>query len=93
MGMGITPRVLLVGGLSTQEILIGTPILRWYLQNSIVVKKNHQVVEYQQKRCFKVLVQHVTRDTNPDLNIMAETKDTGTLAMGHYVWTKVSTQT
>ena len=28
-----------------------------------------------------------------DLNIMAETKDTGTLAMGHYVWTKVSTQT
>ena len=38
-GMGITPRVLLVGGLSAQEILIGTPNLRWYLQNSIVVKK------------------------------------------------------
>ena len=82
-----------MGGISAKEILIGTPILRWYLQNSIVVAKNHQVVDYQQKCCFKVLVQDVMEDTSPDLNIMAETKNMGTLAMGRYVWTKVSTQT
>ena len=30
MGMGKTTRVLLVGGMSAQEILIATPLLRWY---------------------------------------------------------------
>ena len=70
-----------------------TPNLRRYLQNSIVVTKIHKVVEYQQKCCFKGLAKDVMEDANPDLNIIAETKDTGTLAMGHYVWTKVSTQT
>ena len=48
MSMGKTPRVLLVGGMSAQEILIATPLLRWYLQHGIVVIKNHQVIEYQQ---------------------------------------------
>ena len=90
MGIGISPRVLLVGGMSAQEILIGTLILRWYLQNRIVITKIYQVVKYQQKRCFKGLAQNVTRDTSPDLNIMAETKDTGTLAMGRYVWQKLA---
>ena len=81
MGMGKTPRVLLVGGMSAQEILIATPLLRWYLQQGIVVTKIHQVVECQQKRCFKGLARDVTAvrragDTNPDLKIMAETKKT-----------------
>ena len=81
MSMGKTPRVLLVGGMSAQEILIATPLLRWYLQHGIVVTKIHQVVEYQQKRCFKGLARDVTAarragDINPDLKIMAETKKT-----------------
>ena len=75
MGIGKTPRVLLVGGMSAQEIIIGSPILRWYLQNSIVVTKLYQVVEYQKRVCFKGLAQDVMEDTNPDLNIMADTKD------------------
>ena len=32
-------------------------------------------------------------DTNPDLNIMAETKHMGTLAMVRNVWINVRTQT
>ena len=81
MSMGQNPRVLLVGGMSAQEILVATPLLRWYLQHGIVVTKIHQVVEYQQKRCFKGVVQGITEarragDTNPDLKIMAETKKT-----------------
>ena len=79
MGMGKTPRVLLVGGMSAQEILIATPLLRWYLQHGIDVPKIYQVIEYQQKCCFKGLARDVTvarraGDTNPDLKIMAETK-------------------
>ena len=89
MDMGKTPKVLCVGGMSAQEILIGTPILRKYLQNSIVLTKNHQMVEYQQRCCFKGPAQDVTKNTNPDLNIMSETKNVGTLAMGRYLWTKV----
>ena len=81
MGMGKTTRVLLVGGMSAQEILIVTPVLRWYLQHGTVITKIHQVVECQQKRCFKGLVWDVTvarraGNTNPDLKIMAETKKT-----------------
>ena len=64
MGMGKTPRVLLVGGMSAQEILIATPLLRWYLQHGIVVTKIHQVVEYQQKRCFKGLVYYYKGHVN-----------------------------
>ena len=39
MDMGKTSKVLCVGGMSAREILIGTPILRFYLQNSIVLTK------------------------------------------------------
>ena len=81
MDMGKTPRVLLVGGMSAQEILIATPLLSWYLQHGIVVTKIHQLIEYRQKRCFKGLARDVTvarkaGNTNPDLKIMAETKKT-----------------
>ena len=37
--------------------------------------KLYQVVEYQKRVCFKGLAQDVMEDTNPDLNIMADTKD------------------
>ena len=79
MGMGKNPRVLLVGGMSAQEILIATPLLRWYLQHGIEVTNIYQVVEYQQKRCFNGLAQSITEarragDINPDLKIMADTK-------------------
>ena len=40
MDMGKNPKFLCVGGMSAQEILIGTPILHKYLQNSIVLTKN-----------------------------------------------------
>ena len=91
--MGKTPRVLCVGGMSAQEIFIGTLNLRWYLQNSIVLTKNHQMVKYQQRCCFKGPVQDVTENNNTDLNIMAETKNQGTLAMGRYLCTIVCSQT
>ena len=52
MGMGKKPRVLLVGGMSAQDILIATPLLRWYLEHGIEVTKIHQVVEFQQMKCF-----------------------------------------
>ena len=81
MKMGKTPRLLLVGGMSAREILVATPLLRWYLQHGIVVTKIYQVVEYQQKRCFTGLAKDVTEakragDIYPHKKIMADTKKT-----------------
>ena len=100
MGMGKNPKVLLVGGMSAQEILIATPLLRWYLQHGIEVTNIYQVVEYQQKRCFNGLAQSITEarragDINPDLKIMADTKKKrkATRPTDVYAWIKLNTAT
>ena len=81
MGLGKQPRVLLVGGMAAEEILIATPLLQWYLKHGLEVKKVHQVVEYQRRRCFEGLADTISAarragDTNPDSKIMAETNKT-----------------
>ncbi|MCG8032144.1 MAG: hypothetical protein JAZ03_08205 [Candidatus Thiodiazotropha taylori] len=81
MGIGEQSRVLLVGGMSAQEILVATPLLRWYLEHGIEVTKIQQVVEYQQQRCFRGLSKNISEarregDVNPDKKIMAETRKT-----------------
>ena len=81
MGLGKQPRVLLMGGMAAEEILIATPLLQWYLKHRLEVAKVHQVVEYQRNRCFEGLADTISAarragDTNPDLKIMAETNKT-----------------
>ena len=77
MGMGKKPRVLLVGGMSAQDILIATPLLRWYLEHGIEVTKIHQVVEFQQMKCFDGLSRSITEarraaDVDEKLKVIAE---------------------
>jgi hypothetical protein len=40
------PRRLLIGGMRGREMLIITPLLKWYLEHGMLVTKIYQVVEF-----------------------------------------------
>ncbi|BFZ03070.1 hypothetical protein BsWGS_06109 [Bradybaena similaris] len=48
-----SPRRTLIGSYSGKQILLATPLLKWYLQNDLEVTKIYQVIEYQPQTCFK----------------------------------------
>jgi hypothetical protein len=73
-----TPRRLLVGGMKARQILIATPLLRWYLNHGMVVTKIYQVVEYQARACFRDFMEEVSDarregDVSTDKAIIADT--------------------
>jgi G:T-mismatch repair DNA endonuclease (very short patch repair protein) len=74
------PRRLLVGGMRGREILIVTPLLKWYLEHGMVVTKIYQVVEFTPHRCFQEFVKEVSDgrplgDAHPDKAIIGDTKN------------------
>ena len=71
-------RRLLVGGMKGEQMLIVTPLLRWYLNHGMTVTKIYQVVEFQSQRCFQDFVSEVSDahrlgDDAPDTAIIADT--------------------
>ena len=73
------PRRLLVGGIRGREMLIATPLLKWYLEHGMVVTKIYQVVEFTPHRCFQEFVKEVSDgrrlgDAHPDKAIIGDTK-------------------
>lgn len=78
-GLSEKPRKLLVGGMRARQMLIATPLLKWYLDHGLEVTQIYQVVEYTPKACFKDFVQEVSDarrdgDRDPDKAIIADTK-------------------
>ena len=76
--LSTNPRRLLVGGMKGKQLLIATPLLRWYLNHGMVVTKIYQVVEFQKERCFKDFEREVSDarrlgDKDPDTAIIADT--------------------
>ncbi|VDI57816.1 Hypothetical predicted protein [Mytilus galloprovincialis] len=72
------PRRLLVGGMRARQMLIATPLLKWYLEHGMLVTKIYQVLEFKPQRCFRDFVKVVSDnrrlgDANPDKAIIAET--------------------
>ncbi|XP_071137847.1 uncharacterized protein [Mytilus edulis] len=72
------PRRLLVGGMRGRQMLIATPLLKWYLEHGMLVTKIYQVVEFKPQRCFRDFVNVVSDnrrlgDADPDKTIIAET--------------------
>jgi hypothetical protein len=72
------PRRLLVGGTKARQILLATPLLKWYLDHGLVVTKIYQVVEYRKMACFDEFVQEVSEarragDARKELAIIADT--------------------
>jgi hypothetical protein len=77
-GLSDKPRRLLVGGMKARQILLATPLLKWYLDHGMKVTKIYQVVEYRKMACFQHFVQDVSDarragDASPELAIIADT--------------------
>ena len=73
------PRELLVGVMKAEQILIATPLLKWYIEHGLKVTKIYQVVEYNNPfACFDIFVKKVTDarrkgDENAKGGIIAQT--------------------
>ena len=72
------PRNMLVGGMKAKQMLISTPLLRWYIKKGLVVTKIYQCVEYTPRKCFANFVAEVSDarrggDVDPNQAIIADT--------------------
>ena len=75
-GIMSRPRRSLIGSMKGKNILLATPLLKWYLEHDLEVKRNYQVIEYTPKPCFKPFGDAVssarrTGDANPSKAIIA----------------------
>ena len=59
-GDNIKKRKTLVGGLKARNILLATPLLKFYLDIGMEVVDISMVIEYDSSECFKTFTEHVT---------------------------------
>lgn len=52
----------LIGSMFGKNILLITPLLKWYLEHGLVVTKVHQLVQFNPKRCFERFANQVSDD-------------------------------
>ena len=52
----------LISSMKGKEIIILTPLLKWYLENGLVVTRLHYFISYNGKECFNWFVEEVTND-------------------------------
>lgn len=62
-----------------RQLLIATPLLKWYISHGLEVTKIYQTVEYDRQKCFKSFVRDVSDarrqgDVDPSKTILADTR-------------------
>lgn len=62
-----------------RQLLIATPLLKWYISHGLEVTKIYQTVEYDRQKCFKSFVRDVSDarrqgDVDPSNTILADTR-------------------
>jgi hypothetical protein len=68
----------LIGSMKGDKILLYTPLLKWYLENGLVINFFYQAISYTPKQCFKGIADEISDarradDENEDMAINAET--------------------
>ena len=71
------PQRQLIGSYYGEKMLLGTPLLQWYLKKGLVVTQVYIVVEYTPEKTFNPFVKEVTEarrsgDENSDCKIMSD---------------------
>ena len=71
------PRKMLIGSMFGENILLATPLLKFYLENELVVTKVYETIEYEAKACFKAIGERVCNarragDADADKAVIAE---------------------
>jgi hypothetical protein len=74
--MSLKPRTLLVGGMKASKILLITPLLKWYMEQGLVVEKVYEVIQFRPGYPFSSFVQQITDarrdgDLNSDLDVLS----------------------
>ena len=89
------PRRLLVGVMKAEQILLATPLLKWYIEHGMKVTRIYQVIEYSKPSpCFSSFVEEVSKarrkgDENSSNSSLAETmKLIGNSAFGSMIMNK-----
>ena len=72
------PKRGLIGSMFGDNILLITPLLKWYLDHGLVVTEIYEVIEYTPNRCFQTFADNVSNarragDIDPSKAIIAET--------------------
>ena len=72
------PRRTLIGSYIGNDILLATPLLKWYLNKGLEVTKIHEVIQYQPYACFKTFADQVSAnrrkgDLDSSNKILADT--------------------
>lgn len=97
-GLSEKPRRLLVGGMKAKQLLIASPLLKWYLDHGLVVSYIHEAIEFGRQRCFKPFMDDVTAarrsgDKDSSLGVMASTmKLIGNSGFGSLIMDKTKHQ-
>ena len=65
------PRKMLIGSYFAKKIFLITPLVKWYLEQGLVVTKVYEFVEYVPKQCFRGFGESVSEarragDQDPD---------------------------
>ena len=73
-----TPRRTLIASYFGKEILLATPLLKWYMENGLELTEVYLVVQYRPEACFETFVDHVADarrkgDNDPTQSIVADT--------------------
>lgn len=71
------PQKMLIGSYFGKKVLLGTPLLQWYLGHGLVITKVYQVIQYNPDSTFQAFVDEVTHarregDRNPDSKIISD---------------------
>lgn len=72
------PRRSLIGSLFGKKILLTTPLVKWYLDQGLVISHIYQVIEYTPRSCFRKFGEAVSEarrsgDKDPSKAIIADT--------------------
>ena len=72
------PRRTLVGSYFGNQILVATPLLKWYVEHGLQVSNITLIIEYQPKACFKAFGENVSKarregDKDAAKSILADT--------------------
>ncbi len=86
-----TPRRALIGSYKGEKILLGSPLLKFYLEEGLVVSRVYQAIQWQPKRCLKPFGDFVSNsrraaDADPQQKILGETaKLVGNSGFGRFL--------
>ena len=67
----------LISSYHGREVLLITPLLRWYIEHGLVVTKVHMTLEWEPRRCFEHLAQNMANsrrqaDVDPNWKLMGD---------------------